>query len=127
MYIAVLSNLAQDSRLRGKIINSLGYENDQFINGNGSQHGSNNNDDDDSSASRSSQSNSWVATRSQNSIPAVYLILTDLLRKDIGINDNGGSTNMSNAATNTDVTGHGGGGASSGTSNVTGKSIKRTQ
>jgi hypothetical protein len=93
--VAVLSNLAQDSRLRGKIIGSLGYEPDHFSRtDSGGIDGSNTSSGDGGNSKSSSSSSSWVATRTQGSIPAVYLVLADLLRKDVGIGMSDGSDDV---------------------------------
>eukprot|EP00946_MAST-07B_sp_MAST-7B-sp1_P003920 g3920.t1 len=71
--VAVLSNLAQDSRLRTKIIGALGFEPDSAGQLRSPY---------DSKVARMSSGNMWTATRSVNSIPAVYIVLTDLLKPD---------------------------------------------
>eukprot|EP00946_MAST-07B_sp_MAST-7B-sp1_P004281 g4281.t1 len=71
--VAVLSNLAQDSRLRTKIIGALGFEPDSAGQLRSPY---------DSKGVRMSSGNTWSATRSVNSIPAVYIVLTDLLKPD---------------------------------------------
>lgn len=71
--VAVLSNLAQDSRLRGKIVGALGFEPDPaaLLRSPYSSRGV-----------TLAASNAWSPTRSANSIPAVYIVLADLLKRD---------------------------------------------
>jgi len=110
--VAVLSNLAQDARLRGKVIGALGYEPDinamrRQVNGGGDGGGGNTKKGNgDSKNGGTASSSSWVASRSEGCVPAVYLVLTDLLRKDVGIGmDDGGG------AASTDITGEDGSGS----------------
>jgi hypothetical protein len=94
--VAVLSNLAQDARLRGKIISALGYEPDmnamrQNYGGSDEKKKHGGKLKNGNFAASSTASSSWVASRSDGSVPAVYIVLTDLLRKDVGIGmDSGG-------------------------------------
>ena len=95
--VAVLSNLAQDSRLRAKIIGALGFAPDSAA-APRSQFGRR--------GEASASSNAWSTTRSANSIPAVYIVLADLLNRDApvgiaaSIKPSSGHNKRSNAVVN---------------------------
>ena len=89
--VSVLSNLSQDSRLRAKIISALGFEPD---------HASSPQSPYDRKNNAYKSNYGWMATRSANSTPAVYIVLADLLKPDAPI---GSMAYVKSAEQNTSV------------------------